>query len=535
MRANALFYGGVIKPRRAVNTIAIEHRHRAHPALSASFDHFLGDRSPLEKTERRPRMKLDIHFSLRKTWLARRLIVKSPHKPTLPRQIVKNPIHAMPRPRTRLRNLRSPVHVHIHRDQPDALQLLLARFSFLPKINRQVPLIVIPAIFLPPLTRTPPRPRRRNHISAHTAKTHARWPTTAFAIHFHIRNKRWTQHAKSRRRKFRDAFSKRVRILGTNTRSSLFLPASLSSPPVRCPRNRPASPPRHPKILRAMRVDQFRHADIRLPNQLPQPRHRQFQLFRIGPARHKQSALRRARRRRFRRHPYFLYRRFRRIRLQRQSQKLQQHFCVAHCHRQRQHLRKLARRRFLPRFVVQRLHIFLKRWLQLKQHANRLHRQRPRLQPRANLIEQPPQQKRERLQFLDRLIQLHFFFKRKTRLRQHQRPHTRPARQFMQQNSALSHPFRKLQHRQFRQPAQRLNPPSIQRLQNFRIARKRAHRQHAQPHRFFSRQQNRNPRKSARRQNRRLNVRRDRNIGRNANTHHALHQNPRNLLIASKQ
>src|ERR1700733_2557202 len=206
VRTNPFLYRRVIKARRAINAVAIEYRHRAHPALGASLDHLLRNRRSFEKTERRPRMKFNVHFSFTST--RRRLIVKSPHKPALPRRVIKNTIHAMPRPRTRLRNLRSPGSIRngMH-PRNDVVGLLLTRLRSFPKINRQIPLVVIPTIFLPPFARAAPRPRRSDNISPHPAKTHAQRPALLLFIHFHVRNEWWPQHAESRCRKFRGALS----------------------------------------------------------------------------------------------------------------------------------------------------------------------------------------------------------------------------------------------------------------------------------------------------------------------------------------
>src|ERR1700722_5226840 len=206
---------------------------------------------------------------------ARRLIVKSPHEPALPRQIVKNAIHAMPRPRTRLRNLRSRARSRVNvRDgvhtRNNVVRLFLARLRSLPTINRQIPFVVIPTVFLPPFTRTAPRPRRRDDIPAHPAKAHAQRAALVFGLYFHRRNHRRTQHPKSSRRNLRIA--PRSRHFCASTTSSILLPIRLSPGPEPAPsllsRNRPTSPPRHTKILRTMRVNQFRHADIRLAHKL---------------------------------------------------------------------------------------------------------------------------------------------------------------------------------------------------------------------------------------------------------------------------
>src|SRR5580704_369149 len=101
-------------------------------------------------------------------------VVKPPHEPVPPRRIVTNSIHAAPRP---------------------CVCIFLLQTAGNAKINRQVPFVLIPAVFLPPLARTAPRSRRRHHISLHSAEVNAHWPLVAY---FHARRHRRPDHTKSR-------------------------------------------------------------------------------------------------------------------------------------------------------------------------------------------------------------------------------------------------------------------------------------------------------------------------------------------------
>ena len=76
--------------------------------------------------------------------------------------------------------------------------------------------------------------------------------------------------------------------------------------------------------------------------------------------------------------------------------------------------------------TVQRI---FKRRLQLKTHAKGGGRQGARRQTRAKLIEQPAQEKRKRVEFLDGIVQLHLFLKQMAGLGDRERARSGAARQ----------------------------------------------------------------------------------------------------------
>src|SRR5580658_10813974 len=107
-------------------------------------------------------------------------IVHPSHKPSLADRVVKNAIQAV---------LRNSPHACIR----DSLPLLLGgsihlRLDRGRKTNLQIPFVVLPSVFPPPISGTPPRPRRRHHIAAHSSKTNAHG--TSFA-QLHARRQRW--------------------------------------------------------------------------------------------------------------------------------------------------------------------------------------------------------------------------------------------------------------------------------------------------------------------------------------------------------
>src|SRR5208337_3365983 len=61
MRLDPDLFCGEMEARRAVQTIAIEQRHRRHSQVRAHRDQFLGKRSPFEKAERGAGMELNVH------------------------------------------------------------------------------------------------------------------------------------------------------------------------------------------------------------------------------------------------------------------------------------------------------------------------------------------------------------------------------------------------------------------------------------------------------------------------------------------
>src|SRR6185437_16477648 len=82
-----------------------------------------------------------------------RSVVNSPHKPIAAKRVVINTIEAA------LRAGRGAFQVN-HRRKT--------------KMNFKIPFVVLPWIFLPPISRSAPRAGSRNHFSAHAAKRNAR-------------------------------------------------------------------------------------------------------------------------------------------------------------------------------------------------------------------------------------------------------------------------------------------------------------------------------------------------------------------------
>ena len=60
VRLDLDFVRGLVKTRRTVDTIAIEHGHRRHLALGAQSSQFFRIRRALKKAERRSRMKFGV-------------------------------------------------------------------------------------------------------------------------------------------------------------------------------------------------------------------------------------------------------------------------------------------------------------------------------------------------------------------------------------------------------------------------------------------------------------------------------------------
>src|SRR5260370_20863706 len=130
----------------------------------------------------------------------------------------------------------------------------------------------MPSIFLPPIPRTPPRPRSRHHFPAHPPHIN---PRRLLVPHLHPQSLRRPHHAKPRHSSLSAA-------------SLLSVWLTLSAPLVLLTRNNQS---RYPKTLRPMVIHQLLATHIPLSHQLPQPRNRHFQLLRVPPARHKQSVL----------------------------------------------------------------------------------------------------------------------------------------------------------------------------------------------------------------------------------------------------
>src|SRR5215469_10245456 len=92
----------------------------------------------------------------------RRSIVHASHKPVLPDRIVKNPVH------TSFWIVRS-----ADIEQSLGLQSMKLSVYLQPHLRRknnlQIPFVIVPTIFPPPVSRTSPRARRGRHFSAHSS------------------------------------------------------------------------------------------------------------------------------------------------------------------------------------------------------------------------------------------------------------------------------------------------------------------------------------------------------------------------------
>src|SRR5580704_4288550 len=161
--------------------------------------------------------------------LSRRLVVESPHKPVPPWRVVINPVHTILRRR---------------------VCIFLAQASTRSEINRQIPFVLIPPIFLPPLPRTAPRARRRHHVSLHSREANAHGPRFT---DFHTRRDGRTHHSESR------GYLARFPRFVIVTRRRIFL-AVFACLFLR--RIRAAGPTCHPKIFRSMGIQYFGYANI---------------------------------------------------------------------------------------------------------------------------------------------------------------------------------------------------------------------------------------------------------------------------------
>src|ERR1700730_13859862 len=137
-------------------------------------------------------------------------VIDPAHKPTLLQRIVINSIKSLLRP---------------------LASLLLGFLWRRRKRNRQIPFILSPRIFLPPISRAAPRPRSRHHFSAHSPQINSH---RLLVPQFHAHSLRRPDHAKPChcRARLRSFF---------NIRVTLYAPFVLLT------RN---NKPRHPKTLR---------------------------------------------------------------------------------------------------------------------------------------------------------------------------------------------------------------------------------------------------------------------------------------------
>src|ERR1700747_1340406 len=180
---------------------------------------------------------------------------------------------------------------------------------------------VFPPIFPPPISRSPPRSRRRHHFAAHAVERNPRQPSIA---HLDACRQRRSENAKphSCPMSVRKRFTIVTRRIPQFSACLVFRTARFGS---RFGRNSRRNKPSHLKRIRPMRIRQLRRAHVHIAPQIAQPRNRKLEFFRVGRTRKKQSTLRESRLRRFGRHKYFQHSRRRRLRLQSQPKQFQQH------------------------------------------------------------------------------------------------------------------------------------------------------------------------------------------------------------------
>src|SRR5579872_3472159 len=247
-----------------------------------------------------------VHVARCRSWL--RSVVNSPHEPIAAKRVVINTIEAV------LWARRAAFQVNRRRKT---------------KMNFKIPFIVLPWIFLPPISRSAPRARSCNYFSAHAAKRNACWmPFTQFNF----------------QRQRRPEGSKPG---GWFAEFAVFqwLIARRSEPV-------------HAKFSRPVRVDQFGRADMGIANQIRKARDGQLQFFRIGRTGKKQATLSDTLARWISREINFYNGCLRRIGLQLQAKQSQKHFGIAHGHRQVQNFFVNTERRLTRGLAIQLRIIF---------------------------------------------------------------------------------------------------------------------------------------------------------------------------------
>src|SRR6202043_3220425 len=130
---------------------AIEHSYRSHPKLRAQARQFLRHRSTFEKTERGTCMQLGIHS-----------VVHSPHEPALTDRIVIKAIQTALRKRFCTFCILAIL-----------IGALCRQSRRIIKADFEVPLVLLPAVLAPPISRSAPGTGSGNHIAAHAAKFNA--------------------------------------------------------------------------------------------------------------------------------------------------------------------------------------------------------------------------------------------------------------------------------------------------------------------------------------------------------------------------
>src|SRR5208282_5035968 len=178
----------------------------------------------------------------------------------------------------------------------------------------------------------------------------------------------------------------------------------------------------------------------------------------------------------------------------------------------------------LTKQLFARVRCIFKGGLQLKADANGGGRKRARRQSRAKLIEQPPEKKRKRIEFLNGIVQLQLFFEETLLFRNYERARACAPRQRVQANSFLSEAFGELQNRQFGKSAARVDAPAVQRFSSFRGRKENIDRQLAQIFRFPSGRNHRGPGETTRSNQGRFDIRGDSDIRQQAAFGRALHE-----------
>jgi len=255
-----------------------------------------------------------------------------------------------------------------------------------------------------------------------------------------------------------------------------------------------------------VRIQRFRRADVRLADEMRRPRHHDFEFFRIGRERSKQSGLRDPDFRRLGRHRDFYDRRRGWMRFQVQSPETQKRFRVAHRKRQPQRMLVAQRRRVcVCRFARDSKNFFVTA-LELHLQSDFIRGQHPCGKPLAKLVEQSAQKERERLELAHGRIEFHHFFELRGNGRWNQRAPARATRQFLQAHAFLSQPFGELLGRQRRKRRACPHAPALERFLNFRRRVQSGDGQLAQALGLFLRRENRYAGKAAGRELRRFGV-----------------------------
>ncbi len=189
----------------------------------------------------------------------------------------------------------------------------------------------------------------------------------------------------------------------------------------------------------------------------------QFQFFGIGRRREKKASLRDARPGGIGGENNFENWRRGRIGLQLQAQQAQQQFGIAHRHGQGQNF-----------FVTMRSHLPA-RIFQVESQANGAGGEGTRHQARAQLVKQAAQQKRQRLEFRNGILERHRFFKRNAGFGQQQSSRTASARPCAQAHSLLPEAFGEAGKRQRRKLRTGAHAPAVQELRRLSGEQASAH------------------------------------------------------------